>query len=78
MRILHRFSTLKSGAVNLFGLNHASMRMWLDYGVNKDLTVGIGRSTELNEFDGFVKYGLSSNPPDQKNHLLYQLYGFPA
>ncbi|MBU3714093.1 MAG: hypothetical protein FGM46_04010 [Ferruginibacter sp.] len=58
VRILHRFGTLNSGAVNLFGLDQASMRMGLDYGVNKDLTVGIGRSTELKEFDGFVKYRL--------------------
>ncbi len=55
-RILHRFGTVNSGAVNLFGLDQASMRMGFDYGVTKDLTVGVGRSTALKEFDGFIKY----------------------
>jgi hypothetical protein len=55
-RILHRFGTVNSGIINLFGLDQASMRMGLDYGVTKDLTVGVGRSTALKEFDGFIKY----------------------
>ena len=56
VRILHRFGLVNSGAVNLFGLDQASMRMGFDYGLTKDLTVGVGRSTALKEFDGFIKY----------------------
>lgn len=55
-RILHRFGLLKSGATNFFGLDQANMRIGLDYGVTKDLTVGIGRSNVGKELDGFIKY----------------------
>jgi hypothetical protein len=59
-RILHRFGPLNSGASNLWGLDEASIRLGLDYGITKDLTVGIGR-TSLNprkDADGFIKYRL--------------------
>jgi hypothetical protein len=56
VRILHRFGFLNSGFGNLFGLDQASMRFGFDYGVTKDLTIGIGRSTFDKEWDGFVKY----------------------
>lgn len=55
-RILHRFGYVNSGFENLFGLDQASMRFGFDYGVTKDLTVGIGRSTFDKEWDGFIKY----------------------
>ena len=55
-RILHRFGYVNSGFENLFGLDQASMRFGFDYGVSKDLTVGIGRSTFDKEWDGFIKY----------------------
>lgn len=55
-RILHRFGIVKNGFKDLFGLDQAAMRMGFDYGINKDLTVGIGRSTFNKELDGFVKY----------------------
>ena len=55
-RILHRFGLVKSGANNLFGLDQANMRIGFDYGVSKNLTVGIGRSNVGKEWDGFIKY----------------------
>ncbi len=56
VRILHRFGYVNSGFENLFGLDQASMRFGFDYGVTKDLTIGIGRSTFDKEYDGFIKY----------------------
>ncbi len=56
LRILHRFGSLNSGATNLFGLDQASFRIGFDYGINKNLTVGIGRSTFQKELDGLVKW----------------------
>lgn len=56
VRILHRFGYVNTGFQNLFGLDQASMRMGFDYGLSKDLTIGIGRSTFYKEFDGFIKY----------------------
>ncbi|MGI9191873.1 MAG: DUF5777 family beta-barrel protein [Chitinophagaceae bacterium] len=58
-RILHRFGMLKGGLKDMFGLDQASMRLGLDYGIHKNLTIGIGRSTYLKEFDGYVKYRLA-------------------
>ncbi len=56
VRILHRFGYVNEGVRNLFGLDEASMRMGLDYGIGKNLTIGIGRSTIKKELDGFIKY----------------------
>lgn len=55
-RILHRFGMFKGGFKEFFGLDQAAMRMGFDYGITKNLTVGIGRSTFKKEYDGFVKY----------------------
>jgi len=59
-RILHRFGRANDGVSEWFGLDQASMRMGLDYGLGKNLTVGIGRSTFKKEVDGFLKLRLLS------------------
>lgn len=56
VKINHRFGRVNSGGYNLFGLDQATMRMGLDYGITNRLMVGIGRSTYLKQYDGFVKY----------------------
>jgi uncharacterized beta barrel domain-containing protein DUF5777 len=56
VRILHRFGEVSDGISNLFGLDQASMRMGLDYGILNNLTVGFGRSTIGKELDGFMKF----------------------
>lgn len=58
LKILHRFGNISQGAYNLFGLDQASMRIGLDYGVNNRLMIGVGRSTFEKQFDGFFKYKL--------------------
>lgn len=55
-RILHRFGLLNQGAKNFFGLDQASMRMGLDFGLKQNLMVGIGRSTFKKEIDGYIKF----------------------
>lgn len=55
-RILHRFGPVNQGIEEFFGLDQASMRMGFDYGLGKNLTIGIGRSTLQKELDGFVKF----------------------
>ncbi|MDQ3191678.1 MAG: DUF5777 family beta-barrel protein [Bacteroidota bacterium] len=54
-RISHRFGALDGGAYELFGLDQATIRFGLEYGVNDWLMVGIGRSTYEKTYDGFVK-----------------------
>lgn len=55
-RILHRFGDVSTGISNLFGLDQASMRIGLDYGLLNNLTVGFGRSNVGKELDGFIKF----------------------
>jgi hypothetical protein len=56
--ISHRFGTLNSGAYNLFGLDQATIRLGLEYGLTDRFTVGIGRSSLEKTYDGFLKYKL--------------------
>jgi hypothetical protein len=74
VRILHRFGTIQNGFTDLFGLDYASMRMGLDYGISKNLTVGIGRSTLNKEADGFVKYRILQQYKAEKSMPLSILY----
>ena len=67
-RILHRFGIVKNGLKDLFGFDQASMRMGFDYGVTKNFTVGIGRSTFLKELDGFAKYRVMHQQTGEKNY----------
>ena len=57
-RILHRFGNVNQGGYQFFGLDQASMRMGFDFGITKDFMLGIGRSTNKKEFDGFLEYRL--------------------
>lgn len=57
-RILHRFAPLNLGLRELFGLDAASIRLGLDYGVKPWFTVGLGRSGFKKELDGFAKFRL--------------------
>lgn len=56
--IMHRFGKLNNGAYELFGLDNASIRFGLDYGITDRLAVGLGRSSVDKTFDGSLKYKL--------------------
>jgi hypothetical protein len=55
-RILHRFGNINQGLGEFFGLDQATIRLGLDYGIAQNLTIGIGRSNYKKELDGFLKY----------------------
>ena len=57
-RIMHRFGRLNGGAYTLYGLDQATIRFGLDYGISNRLTAGVGRSSSKKELDGFLKYRL--------------------
>jgi hypothetical protein len=57
-RVAHRFGFLNQGLYNFFGLDNATTRLSLDYGITDRLAVGIGRSTFQKQVDGFVKFRL--------------------
>ncbi len=55
-RILHRFGNVNEGISEFFGLDDATIRLGLDYGISNNLTLGIGRGSYKKELDGFIKY----------------------
>ncbi|MCB9184478.1 MAG: hypothetical protein H6591_11225 [Flavobacteriales bacterium] len=57
-KIGHRFGPANGGAAQAYGLDGATVRIGLDYGVTDRLMVGIGRSSYQKTVDGFAKYKL--------------------
>lgn len=53
--ISHRFGSINGGIDEFFGLDQATIRLGLDYGVWDWLTIGIGRSSFEKTVDGFLK-----------------------
>lgn len=53
--ISHHFGKVNSGAYDFFGLDQATIRLGLEYGINDFLSAGIGRSTYQKSYDGFLK-----------------------
>ena len=66
-KIMHRFGAINQGGYEFFGLDQATMRIGLDYGITKNLMIGIGRSTFEKQFDGFVKYKALSQQTGERN-----------
>ncbi len=58
VKISHRFGHINEGGYELFGLDKATMRMGIDYGITRYLMVGIGRSTYQKTYDAYFKLKL--------------------
>lgn len=56
--IQHRFGPINGGVFQFFGFDQASIRLGLEYGINKLLSVGVGRSNYNKTYDGYVKASL--------------------
>jgi hypothetical protein len=54
-RISHRFGSVRDGLYGFFGLDNAVTRLGLEYGINKYMMVGLGRSTYQKSIDAFYK-----------------------
>ncbi len=55
-RIKHRFGELTHEASQLFGLDQANCGLLLIMVLQKNISIGFGRSTLNKELDAFVKY----------------------
>jgi len=66
-KISHRFGMLNAGAYEAFGLDNATIRLGLDYGITKNLMVGFGRSSWQKALDGFVKYRILRQSTGKRN-----------
>lgn len=54
--ISHRFGLISDGIDEFFGLDDSNIRLALEFGVMKNLNLGIGRSSFEKQYDGFLKY----------------------
>jgi len=71
-KISHRFNRVDKGVKDFFGLDGATMRLGLDYGLSDRIMIGIGRSSYEKEYDGFIKAKLlrqHSNMPFTTSYL---------
>jgi Membrane bound beta barrel domain (DUF5777) len=66
-KINHRFAPLNQGFYDLFGLDGATIRFGLDYGITDRLMVGFGRNSYEKVLDGFVKYKILRQSSGKKN-----------
>lgn len=66
-KINHRFGFVSGGFYDIFGLDNATIRLGLDYGVNDRLMIGVGRSSFEKTYDGFVKYKLLRQSKGKKS-----------
>jgi hypothetical protein len=67
LKISHRFGQLNDGFYNMFGLDVASIRIGMDYGLTNRLTVGGGRSSFEKQYDLFLKYRLLRQSEGKRN-----------
>src|ERR1700759_618556 len=67
LKISHRFGQLNDGFYNMFGLDEASIRIGMDYGLTNRLSIGGGRSSFEKQYDGFLKYRLLRQSEGKKN-----------
>lgn len=65
--IMHRFGKLNDGAYNFFGLDNATIRLALDYGITDRFAVGIGRSSFEKTFDASLKYKILRQTEGKKS-----------
>lgn len=75
--ISHHFGRLNTGAYDFFGLDQATIRLGLEYGINDFLSVGVGRSSYQKTFDGFAKAKILRQSSGVKNMPL-SVSGFAA
>lgn len=73
--ISHRFGRLNSGGSELFGLDFATIRLGLEYGVTDKLGIALGRSQHNKIYDGFIKYKLVSQSKGGGSPVTVTLVG---
>jgi len=54
--ISHRFGNINTGDQQLWGLDQSNIRLALEYGMAKNLTIGLGRSSFDRTIDTYLKY----------------------
>lgn len=58
MIVAHRFGDVSAGFKDFFGLDNASTKLGVIYGISDGLSVSLSRETNMKTFEGAVKYRL--------------------
>ncbi|ASE62798.1 hypothetical protein EGY07_01380 [Chryseobacterium indologenes] len=56
--VAHRFGDISTGFKNFFGLDNASTKLGVIYGISDAVSVSLSRETNMKTFEGAVKYRL--------------------
>jgi len=72
--IMHRFGRINEGAYALWGLDNATIRFGLDYGISNRFSIGVGRSSLDKTYDGSFKWKMLQQTKG-KMPLTASLYG---
>ncbi len=70
----HRFGQINRGWRDLFGIDAATMRWGLDYGITDYLSIGFGRSSFQKNYDGYAKVRLLHQSSGARNMPLSLVY----
>jgi hypothetical protein len=72
----HRFGAFTNGPINAFGLDLATIRFGGEYGINRNLMAGIGRSnvSGSKNVDGYLKYRVFQQTSDNKKPFSLLLF----
>jgi hypothetical protein len=73
-KISHRFAPVRNGIYDLFGIDGASIRFGLDYGITDRLMIGVGRNSREKIIDGFAKYKLLRQSSGKRNMPVTLIY----
>lgn len=73
-KISHRFAPLRNGIYDMIGLDDATIRLGLDYGITNRLMVGLGRNSLEKIVDGFAKYKILRQSTGKRNMPLTLSY----
>lgn len=66
-RISHRFGNIKNGSQDLYGIDQASSYFSAEYGLFKNLNIGIGRASYKKTFNSFFKTKILKQQKGEKN-----------
>ncbi len=56
--VAHRFGDVSAGFKDFFGLDHASTKLGVIYGISDAVSVSLSRETNMKTFEGAIKYRL--------------------
>ncbi len=74
--VQHQFGSIKGGSYELWGLDQATIRLGLEYGINEWISVGIGRSSYNKTIDGSTKIRVLRQSSGKKTiPVTFSYYG---